>query len=108
MKTCTKPSKSKIGKSSFESWLAEQPDDRVFDYMSNRGCLIASYLRETGIAPNADVGGAHYRLHASDEVFGDANSIKFNHFLRKLADLALDVGIKFSVLKFRKAYLGAK
>jgi len=100
----------KINKTTFEPWLAKQAHNRVFDYMSNGGCLIASYLRETGIAPNAEVGGSLYRLSPMHDVFTEDNSIKFNRFLTKLANLALHSsgpGLKFTVRDFRKSYLAS-
>jgi len=40
----------------FKAWLAEQPDDDVYDYGDNNNCAIATMLRETGVCKRPIVG----------------------------------------------------
>jgi hypothetical protein len=55
-----------INKETFEAWLFSQPDDRTFDYMDNRDCLVCKYVKEVvGYKKNFSVGADYIRLHES-------------------------------------------
>lgn len=40
----------------FEAWLFSQPDSRSWYFSDNNGCLIATFLKETGMCDNPFVG----------------------------------------------------
>lgn len=36
-----------INKETFEAWLFSQPDDKVWNYEDNCGCVVACFIKET-------------------------------------------------------------
>jgi len=109
MKTKTKKETQKpleITREAFESWLSKQPFERRFCYMDNQRCLIASFLRESGLAPRAEVGGAFYRLTTTHKTFGPENSIPFDAFLTEINGLTVSL-YQFTAGDFIRKYLAS-
>jgi hypothetical protein len=59
-----------IHQEKFEAWLFSQPDEREFEYIDHRGCVICSFLKET---TNAKEPMAGPYLYTDD--FGSNNEI---------------------------------
>jgi hypothetical protein len=89
----------KITEPRFKKWLAQQPDDRIFCYVNTEGCLIASFLRETGFAPDASCGSSYWSS-------GKQGGGSFPPWLRQISAIAVvKMDCQFTVAQFRDAYL---
>lgn len=86
-----------ITEARFKTWLAQQPDTRTFCFIDTEGCLIASFLRETGFAPDATCGSSYY---SSDVRQGGGS---FPPWLGKISGIAVCL-TTFTVAQFREEY----
>lgn len=92
-----------ITKKAFDAWLKKQSPERKFCYTDGHSCLIASFLRETKLVPDAVAYSSGYDDCVSN-TFECSTFHKFSKFMQKISDVALHLKTAFTVAQFRRAY----
>lgn len=88
--------KNKITKANFLAWLRKQPATREFNFLSNEGCLFASFLSERCKLKGVSCGGIGYSLWGQHE-------IRFRPWMGVMSRRVVDeLKINFTVSDVRK------
>lgn len=80
---------------SFNAWLKKQKPDRSFFYISNCGCVIATWLKETKVSDNV-------RAYTTD-VMIDNESYPFPEWLQDLDRTMVRLDGEFIIKDLREA-----